>query len=97
MKEYDSFLHSKRIVDKASGFCPLQLDVIERSIHLWTNPGDVVLDPFSGIGSTVYCAAKMGRYGIGIELKESYWKQSIKNLMSLSREEQQTDLFAACN
>lgn len=60
--------------------CPLQLDTIERCLELWSRKGDVVLDPFSGIGSTVYCAIQMGRYGIGFELKESYWKQSIKNL-----------------
>lgn len=60
--------------------CPLQLDTIERCLELWSAPGDVVLDPFSGIGSTVYCAVQKGRYGIGYELKESYWRQSIKNL-----------------
>jgi hypothetical protein len=60
--------------------CPLQLDTIERCLELWSRKGDVVLDPFSGIGSTVYCAVQMGRYGIGFELKESYWQQSIKNL-----------------
>lgn len=60
--------------------CPLQLPVIERGIELWTNPGDVVLDPFSGIGSTGYKALLMNRKYVGIELKESYYNLSIKNL-----------------
>ena len=59
--------------------CPLQLDVIERCIKLWTNPGDIVLDPFLGIGSTVYEAVLLHRRGIGCELKESYWKQAVLN------------------
>ncbi len=58
--------------------CPLQLDVIERAIHLWTNPNDIVLSPFAGIGSEIYSAIKMGRRGIGIELKESYYKEALK-------------------
>jgi hypothetical protein len=59
---------------------PLQLDVIERAIELWSNPGDTVLTPFLGIGSEVYCAVKMGRRGIGFELKPSYFRQAVKNL-----------------
>lgn len=59
---------------------PLQLDVIERCIDLWSNPGDTVLTPFLGIGSEVYGAVEMGRKGIGIELKPSYFKQAVKNL-----------------
>ena len=69
--------------------CPLQLDTIERCIELWSKKGDIVLDPFSGIGSTVYCSASMERYGIGFELKESYWKQSIKNLNRLEYKSKQ--------
>lgn len=60
--------------------CPLQLDVIERCINLWTNPGDIVLDPFAGIGSVPYQAVLMGRRGIGVELKDSYYIQAAKNL-----------------
>jgi len=60
--------------------CPLQLQVIERGIELWTNPGDTVLDPFSGIGSTGYVALQHGRKFIGMELKESYYKQACANL-----------------
>ena len=60
--------------------CPLQLEVIQRCIELWTNPNDIVLDPFAGIGSVPYTAVKMGRRGIGVELKESYYKQAVSNL-----------------
>lgn len=60
--------------------CPLQLDVIERCLTLWSNPGDVVLTPFMGVGSEVYVAMKMGRKAIGIELKESYYRQAVKNI-----------------
>jgi hypothetical protein len=59
---------------------PLQLDVIERCIDLWSNPGDTVLTPFLGIGSEVYGAVEMGRKGIGVELKPSYFRQAVKNL-----------------
>lgn len=59
--------------------CPLQLDVIERCIELWSNPGDIVLDPFVGIGSSVYQALLMGRKGIGFELKGSYYEQAVLN------------------
>lgn len=79
--------------DDEKHVCPLQLDTIERCIELWSAPGDVVLDPFSGIGSSVYCAVSMGRRGIGYELKESYWKQSIKNLQALENEEKQAVLL----
>jgi len=59
---------------------PLQLDVIDRCCELWSNPGENVLTPFGGVGSEVYSAVSYGRKGIGIELKESYYDQSIKNL-----------------
>lgn len=61
---------------------PLQLDVIERALVLWSNPGDVVLSPFAGVGSEVYGAVINGRKGIGIELKRSYYRQALKNLAS---------------
>lgn len=60
--------------------CPLQLEVIERAIRLWSNSGDVVLDPFGGIGSTGFQAIKMDRRFLGIELKESYFRQACLNL-----------------
>ncbi|WP_196607118.1 DNA-methyltransferase [Pectinatus frisingensis] len=60
--------------------CPLQLDVIARGITLWSNPNDIIMSPFAGIGSEIYQAVKMKRRGIGIELKESYFKQAVKNV-----------------
>lgn len=66
--------------------CPLQLGVIRRCINLWSNPGDVVLSPFAGIGSEVYVAAQMGRNGLGIELKPSYFRQAVKNLEGLAHD-----------
>jgi hypothetical protein len=60
--------------------CPLQLQVIERCVELWTNPGDIVLSPFMGIGSEGYVAIQQGRRFVGIELKRSYWQQAWKNL-----------------
>jgi len=59
---------------------PLQLDVIDRIVELYSNPGEVVLTPFMGVGSEVYSPVSMGRKAIGIELKESYFKQAVKNL-----------------
>jgi DNA modification methylase len=59
---------------------PLQLDVIERCIDLWSNPGDVVLTPFMGIGSEVYGAVEMRRFGVGFELKPTYYVQAVKNV-----------------
>jgi len=70
---------------------PLQLDVIERCIHLWSNPNDVVFTPFLGIGSEVYGAVELGRKGLGIELKASYFKQAVKNLDALK--DKQDGLF----
>ena len=60
--------------------CPLQLEVIQRCIELWTNPNDIVFDPFGGIGSTAYVALKMGRRAISSELKESYFEQMKNNV-----------------
>lgn len=60
--------------------CPLQLEVIERALELWTNPADVVLSPFMGIGSEGWVAGKMGRRFIGAELKASYYEQAVRNL-----------------
>lgn len=71
---------------------PLQLDVIERCIDLWSNPDDIVLTPFLGIGSEVYCAVRMGRRGIGIELKPSYYQQAVRNLENIDVRE--PDLFS---
>jgi len=73
---------------------PLQLDVIERCIDLWSNPNDVVLTPFLGIGSEVYSAVKMGRRGIGFELKPSYFKQAVKNIAKAEEDGAAGTLFA---
>ena len=59
---------------------PLQLDVIERAVTMWSNPGDVVATPFMGVGSEVYGAVANGRRGIGCELKPSYFRQAVRNL-----------------
>lgn len=72
--------------------CPLQLDVIQRGINLWTNPGDIVLDPFVGIGSSAYQAILMGRKGLGIELKSSYFKQAYLNCENAIEEKAKNDL-----
>lgn len=66
--------------------CPLQLDVIERCIDLWTNPDDIVFDPFNGIGSVTYQAVLMGRRGIGSELKDTYFNQSKSNMKNALQE-----------
>ena len=73
--------------------CPLQLDVIERCIHLWTNPGDLIFSPFTGIGSEGYCAVKMGRRFIGSELKPQYWEIAVENIKEVAQHNQD-DLFA---
>lgn len=59
---------------------PLQLDVIDRVLVLWSNPGETVLTPFMGVGSEVYAAVCAGRRGVGVELKPSYYRQAIRNL-----------------
>lgn len=71
---------------------PLQLDVIERCCHLWSNPGEIVLTPFMGVGSEVYTAVELGRRGIGVELKLSYFNQAVKNLASVKTVKEQETL-----
>ncbi len=74
---------------------PLQLDVIDRALTLWSNPGETVLTPFMGVGSEVYAAVKSGRKGIGAELKDSYFRQAVKNVAAALNERvaAQSDLF----
>jgi len=60
--------------------CPLQLTVIRRALKLWSNPGDLVLSPFAGIGSEGHVALKEGRRFVGVELKRSYFEQAARNL-----------------
>lgn len=71
---------------------PLQLDVIDRCVELWSNPGEVVLTPFMGVGSEVYSPVSMGRKAIGIELKESYYRQAIMNLKDADKRFQKNQL-----
>jgi len=73
--------------------CPLQLDTIERLIHLYSNKGDTIFTPFMGIGSEVFQAVKMDRKGIGFELKESYFDLAKKNLSSIIETKKQVQLF----
>jgi len=79
--------------DDERHICPLQLDVIERAMELWSNPGDLVFSPFTGIGSEGYVAIEMGRRFVGSELKRSYWELARRNL-SEAREHQESGLFA---
>lgn len=69
-----------RAAEDEKHICPLQLDVIERSIYMWSNPGDLVFSPFAGIGSEGYTALKCGRRFVGIELKEEYFNNAVDNL-----------------
>lgn len=73
--------------------CPLQLDLIERCIRLWSNRGETVLTPFLGIGSEVYSAVKLGRRGIGCELKPSYWNTAVNNMRQLEETLSAPSLF----
>lgn len=83
---------SAREHDDERHICPLQLEVIRRGIMLWSNPDDIVLSPFGGIGSESYVALELGRRTIGIELKDSYYRQLVANLDAATRETQ--DMFA---
>ena len=77
---------SAREHDDERHIAPLQLEVIRRGIELWTNPGDIVLSPFAGIGSEGFVALQMGRKFIGAELKASYYQQAARNLAAAKRE-----------
>ena len=84
---------SAREHDDERHICPLQLDVIRRGVMLWTNPDDIVLSPFMGIGSEGYVALEMGRRFVGAELKGSYYQQAVANLAAAIAKTE--DLFAA--
>lgn len=75
---------------------PLQLDVIERCLHLWSNPGEKIFTPFMGVGSEVYCSVKNGRLGIGVELKKSYYNQAIKNLDTIQKSVSKQMIIPGC-
>ena len=85
---------SAREEDDERHICPLQLEVIRRAIRLWSNPGDLVLSPFMGIGSEGYIALQMERKFIGIELKESYFNVAVENLKEAVRLSKEEMLFA---
>ena len=84
---------SAREHDDERHICPLQLEVIRRGVELWTNPGDVVLSPYAGIGSEGHVALEMGRRFVGAELKESYYLQAAKNLAAASAPKRQLSLL----
>lgn len=72
--------------DDEKHLCPLQLDLIERALHLWSNPNDIVLSPFMGIGSEGFVSLKAGRRFCGVELKPAYFRQAVKNLAQAEAE-----------
>lgn len=79
--------------DDERHICPLQLGFIERCVRLWSNPGELVLTPFAGIGSELYVSVKLGRRAIGIELKPSYWRTAVDNLTELESQMDAPSLF----
>ncbi|MBO4551081.1 MAG: hypothetical protein J5733_10155 [Bacteroidaceae bacterium] len=93
--DYSNTLNAAKGRDEADEkhICPLQLETIERAIILWSNEGDTVLTPFLGIGSEVYEAVKLNRFGIGFELKESYFREAIKNIRGMEQLKSQKSLF----
>ena len=84
---------SAREHDDERHICPLQLEVIRRCLRLWSNPGDVVLSPFAGIGSEGYVSLETGRKFVGVELKGSYYRQAVKNLDAVDAGRGQIDLM----
>jgi len=73
--------------------CPLQFDIVDRLINRYTNPGELVYDPFHGIGTVSYCALKLGRKGAGVELNHEYWTDSLRHLREAEREASMPSLF----
>ena len=85
-------LNAERAPKDEKHICPMPLDLTKRAIALWSNPGDVVLSPFMGIGSEGVCALELGRKFVGIELKREYWQQACDHLAA---REATRDMFAA--
>lgn len=81
--------------DQERHICPLQLGVIERCIRLWSNPGEVVLDPFAGIGSTPHEAVRLGRHGLGVELNPDWFPVAVKNVRRAETMKAMPTLFDA--
>lgn len=72
---------------------PLQLSVIKRCVQMWSNKGETVFTPFLGIGSEIYEAVSLERYGIGIELKDKYFETAVKNVNTITEKQRQLTLF----
>jgi DNA modification methylase len=83
-----------RSEDDEKHLCPLQLDVIERAIDLWSNEGETVFTPFAGIGSEVMSAVRLGRRGVGVELKPEYWRVAVNNVTDVETQMSQISLLA---
>jgi DNA modification methylase len=81
--------------DDERHICPLQLDLIERAIRLWSNRGELILSPFAGIGSEGYVAVQRGRRFVGCELKPSYWRTAVANLTAAQSQVEEPSLFDA--
>lgn len=81
--------------DREKHICPLQFDIVERVINRWSNPGEIVYDPFAGLGTVPYCAVRMGRYGLGSELNGNYWRDSIAYCTTAEQEVDAPTLFDA--
>lgn len=96
IRESDTLQYSTaRDANDEKHICPLQLGTIERCIKLYSNPGETILSPFMGIGSEIYQAVKLGRIGIGCELKESYYRIAVQNIRSAAQSND-LPLFAQC-
>ncbi len=85
---------SAREEDDSRHICPLQLTVIRRALELWSNPGDVILSPFAGIGSEGFVALQEGRRFVGVELKETYYRQACANMEAALSSRNQGNMFA---
>lgn len=95
IRESDTLQYTTARSDKDERhICPLQLGTIERCIRLWSNPGELILSPFAGIGSEGYVALQHGRRFVGIELKPEYWQVACRNLAEAERKQNEQDLFA---
>jgi hypothetical protein len=78
---------------KEQHLCPLQFDIVDRLITRYSNPGDIILDPFAGIMTVPYCALKLNRRAIGIELNPLYWADGVQHVESIARQQAQATLF----
>jgi DNA modification methylase len=90
MKTLNSRQAKKRLQNHV---CPLQLDIVERLINRYTNPDDIIFDPFGGIGTVSYMAVKMGRRGLSIELNPDYFRDSLSYLREAESDREAPTLF----